>query len=95
MMADAVITHTADYIKIVANDAASELHYHTKYYERTELRSVELSEDQCCVLIEMRDKHEYVLTWDGTKGTKVDSVQTVIPSSNANLASLLSNCMAI
>lgn len=95
-MANLDISHTADYIKVVANDLAGSIQYHTKYYSRTDLKSISLAEDQSYVQIMMRDRTDYKFSFDGSEGTRqVDTVNTVAPSSNANLASLLSNCMAI
>lgn len=95
-MANLVITHTQDYIKIVSNNHSKFLKYHTKYYQKTELRSVELSPDDDYVLIEMKDNHEFRLSYDGNgDAIQVDSIQTAAPTSNTDLATKLSNLMSV
>ena len=84
-MANIVVTSDTNCIKVEFNDYYADTYpISVAYYNRNELEKVELYADMVKVHM-LNSVKDWELTYDGSAGFQVDTVDTVAPTSNSDL----------
>ncbi len=90
IMPNIVVTSTANYIKVEFNDYYPNNHpVKTAYYNANDIEKVELYADMVTVHLIADPTADWELSYDGSAGFEVDTVDGVAPTSNADLCDKL------
>lgn len=85
-MANIVVTSDTNYIKVEFNDYyPDDYPIEIAYYNRNDIEKVELYSNMVAVHLIGDSERDWELTYDGTGGLQVDSVDAVAPTSNEDL----------
>jgi len=86
-MSNAVITSTEKYMKIVFNDTSTNV---TSYYSLNQIQHIEDKVDYVFIVMNTQTLN---LVFDGIKGIKVDTINGVTLSDNADLAAMIAEML--
>jgi len=85
-MANIVVTSTANYIKIDFGAYYPTAHPISKaYYNANHIEKVELFANMVMVRLMANDAKDWELSYDGSAGFQVDTIDGVAPTSNSDL----------
>jgi hypothetical protein len=85
-MANIVIVSTTNSIKFEFNDYASALNSKKMALSKLSVIKINLEPNDVCVTLNIFDDISLIMSFDGAVGTKkVDTVNTVAPTSNSDL----------
>lgn len=84
-MAKIVVTSTANYIHAVFNDYASAVNMSYATWPKSSIDRMEMNTSGDGITVHMKDNTQWTVDWDAANYFKVDSVDAVPPTSNADL----------